>query len=113
MKKISAYEIALSALSCALATILLTVGVYSAVLLFTGYLLACASLMLPLAKKKLRRLRFVVYRNRYFVPDLQRFKIFRPASVYYVFRASPACERVAAQDKNQPLAGLRNQSAVV
>lgn len=51
MKKISAYEIALSALSCALATILLTVGVYSAVLLFTGYLLACASLMLPLAKK--------------------------------------------------------------
>lgn len=51
MKKISAYEIALSALSCALATILLTVGVYSAVLLFTGYLLACVALMLPLAKK--------------------------------------------------------------
>ena len=51
MKKISAYEIALSALSCALATILLTVGVYSAVLLFTGYLLASIALMLPLAKK--------------------------------------------------------------
>ena len=51
MKKISAYEIALSALSCALATICLTIGVYSAVLLFTGYLLACIALMLPLAKK--------------------------------------------------------------
>ena len=51
MKKISAYEIALSALACAIATICLTIGVYSAVLLFTGYLLACVALMLPLAKK--------------------------------------------------------------
>ena len=51
MKKISAYEIALSALSCAFATIALTVGVYSAVLLFTGYLLGCIALMMPLAKK--------------------------------------------------------------
>ncbi len=51
MKKISAYEIALSALACAVATLMLTVGVYSAVLLFTGYLLSCIALMLPLAKK--------------------------------------------------------------
>ena len=51
MKKISAYEIALSALACAIATIALTIGVYSAVLLFTGYLLAGIALMLPLAKK--------------------------------------------------------------
>ena len=51
MKKISAYEIALSALSCAFATLFLTIGVYSAVLLFTGYLLACVALMLPLARK--------------------------------------------------------------
>ncbi len=51
MKKISAYEIALSALSCALATIMLTVGIYSALLLFTGYLFGCVALMLPLAKK--------------------------------------------------------------
>ena len=51
MKKISSYEIALSALACAIATIFLTIGVYSAVLLFTGYLLACIALMLPLAKK--------------------------------------------------------------
>ncbi len=51
MKKISAYEIALSALSCALATIMLTVGTYSAVLLFTGYLFGCIALMMPLAKK--------------------------------------------------------------
>lgn len=51
MKKISAYEIALSALACALATLLLTIGVYSTILLFTGYLFACIALMLPLAKK--------------------------------------------------------------
>ena len=51
MKKISAYEIALSALACAFATIMLTVGMYSAVMLFTGYLLGCIALMMPLAKK--------------------------------------------------------------
>ncbi len=51
MKKISAYEIALSALATAVATVLMTVGVYSSVLLFTGYLFACIALMLPLAKK--------------------------------------------------------------
>ena len=51
MKKITAYEIALSALSCALATIFLTVGVYSSILLFTGYMCSCVALMLPLSKK--------------------------------------------------------------
>ncbi|MBQ8685299.1 MAG: hypothetical protein IJ514_03905 [Clostridia bacterium] len=51
MKKISSYEIALSALATAIATIFLTVGVYSEVLLFTGYLLSCVALMLPLAKQ--------------------------------------------------------------
>ena len=51
MRKISAYEIALSALACAIATIFLVVGVYSTILLFTGYLFACIALMLPLAKK--------------------------------------------------------------
>ena len=51
MKKISAYEIALSALSCAMATISLTLGVYSTFLLFTGYLFSCIALMLPLAKQ--------------------------------------------------------------
>lgn len=51
MKKISAYEVALSALACALATIMLTVGMYSAILLFTGYLFGCIALMMPLAKK--------------------------------------------------------------
>lgn len=51
MKKISAYEIALSALACALATIFMTVGVYSEILLFTGYLFASIALMLPLSKK--------------------------------------------------------------
>ena len=51
MKKISAYEIALSALACAIATIFLTIGVYSELLLATGYLMAGIALMLPLAKK--------------------------------------------------------------
>lgn len=50
MRKISAYEIALSALSCAIATLMLLIGTYSAILLFTGYLLACIALMMPLAK---------------------------------------------------------------
>ena len=54
MKKISSYEIALSALSCAVATILLTVGVYSELLLFTGYLFSSIALMLPLAKQSYR-----------------------------------------------------------
>ena len=54
MKKISSHEIALSALSCAIATIFLTVGIYSAVLLFTGYLFAGIALMMPLAKRSYR-----------------------------------------------------------
>lgn len=54
MKKITSYEIALSALACAAATILLTVGVYSELLLFTGYLFSCIALMLPLAKQSYR-----------------------------------------------------------
>ena len=51
MRKISAYEIALSALACALSTTILVLGVYSDILVFTGYLLASITLMLPLAKK--------------------------------------------------------------
>lgn len=51
MKKITAYEIALSALACAVATLVLSIGVYSEILLFTGYLFAGIALMLPLAKK--------------------------------------------------------------
>ncbi len=51
MRKITSYEIALSALSCAVATLLLTIGIYAEILLFTGYLLGCIALMLPLAKQ--------------------------------------------------------------
>lgn len=54
MRKITSHEIALSALACALATIFLTIGVYSEVLLFTGYLLSSVALMLPLAKQSMR-----------------------------------------------------------
>ena len=54
MKKFTSYEIALSALACAIATVFLTVGVYSEVLLFTGYLLSCVALMLPLSKQSFR-----------------------------------------------------------
>ncbi len=54
MRKITSYEIALSALSCALSTILLVVGVYSEILLFTAYLFGCIALMLPLSKNSYR-----------------------------------------------------------
>ena len=54
MKRLTSYESALSALSCAIATLLLTVGVYSEILLFTGYLFGSVALMLPLAKKSYR-----------------------------------------------------------
>ena len=49
MKKFSASELSLSALSCALVVIFLTVGSYSEILLFTGYLFAGIALMLPLS----------------------------------------------------------------
>ena len=51
MKKITSQQIALSGLACALSTIFLTIGVYSEILLFTGYLFSCIALMLPLAKQ--------------------------------------------------------------
>ncbi|MBQ7924301.1 MAG: hypothetical protein IJ329_03240 [Clostridia bacterium] len=54
MKKISAYEIALSALACALATLFLTLGVYSGFFLFTAYLAASIALMLPLCQQSWR-----------------------------------------------------------
>ncbi|MBE7085367.1 MAG: hypothetical protein E7368_04875 [Clostridiales bacterium] len=54
MRKVSASEIALSALSCALATTFLTVGVYSGVLVFTAYLAGSIVLMLPLCQKSWR-----------------------------------------------------------
>ncbi len=50
MKKITAYEIALSALSTALATLFMTVGVYSGFFLFTAYIAASIALMLPLCE---------------------------------------------------------------
>lgn len=54
MRKITAHEIALSALACAGATICLTIGVYSEILLFTGYLFGSILLMMPLAKQSFR-----------------------------------------------------------
>ncbi len=53
-KKISAYEIALSAMACALATLCMTIGVYTEIFLFTGYLLGAVALMMPLAKQSYR-----------------------------------------------------------
>lgn len=73
MKKISAHEIALSALSCAVATLLLTVGMYSEILLFTGYLFGGIALMMPLAKKSYRG-----YLLSYFATCILTF-IFTPA----------------------------------
>ena len=54
MKKISAYEIALAALACALSTLFLTLGVYSGFFLFTAYLAASIALMLPLCQQSWR-----------------------------------------------------------
>lgn len=45
------FEIALSAISCAVAVIFLMLGFWSDVLLATGYVLGIAALMLPLAKR--------------------------------------------------------------
>ncbi len=51
MKRSSrAFEIALSALSCAVAAVALTVGSYVDFLLMAGYLLAVFALMVPLSK---------------------------------------------------------------
>lgn len=49
-KKIPAFEIALSAVACALATIFLSLGVLNNFLLATGYIVACFAMMLPLSK---------------------------------------------------------------
>jgi hypothetical protein len=54
MKRITAHEVALSALSCAIATVFLTLGIYSDVFVFTGYMAASIALMLPLAIKSYR-----------------------------------------------------------
>lgn len=54
MKKSASYEIALSALSCAFATIALTVGLYVDFLLAAGYVLAIFALMIPLSKGYVR-----------------------------------------------------------
>ena len=51
MKRVTAYEIALSALACALATLVLTVTISVDFLVATGYLFAGIALMLPLAKR--------------------------------------------------------------
>lgn len=58
MKKLNSYEIALSAMAAAIATVFLTIGVYSEILLFSGYLFACIALMLPLSKGSLRSYTF-------------------------------------------------------
>ena len=51
MKKISTYDLALSALACAFAVLFQVIGAYSDILLFTGYLLSAVALTLPLARK--------------------------------------------------------------
>lgn len=54
MKKKSnskSFEIALSAISCALSTIFLSLGVLNSYLLTFGYLAACVALCLPLTRK--------------------------------------------------------------
>ncbi|MCD8307535.1 MAG: hypothetical protein LUD51_04855 [Clostridia bacterium] len=50
-KRASSFEIALSAISCAVAAGFLALGVLSGVLLATGYFIGVIALMLPLAKR--------------------------------------------------------------
>lgn len=45
------FEIALSSISCAVAVVVLLVGLWSNVLLYSGYLLAMIALMVPLSKQ--------------------------------------------------------------
>ena len=45
------FEIALSAISCAVAVVCLLVGLWSNILLYSGYLLAMFALMVPLSKQ--------------------------------------------------------------
>lgn len=51
MRKITSRELALSSLSAAIASIALAVGTLYSPLLFTGYLVSCVALMLPLTEK--------------------------------------------------------------
>lgn len=54
MKKRSnskSFEIALSAISCAIATLFLSLGILNSYLLTFGYLMACIALCLPLTKR--------------------------------------------------------------
>lgn len=51
MRKIKSFEIALSAIAAAIATLFLSLGIYNVALLATGYLLGCFALMLPLARE--------------------------------------------------------------
>ena len=50
MKRISAHEVALAGISTAIATLFLAVGNLTAILLFTGYMVASIALSLPLVK---------------------------------------------------------------
>lgn len=51
MRRINAHEIALAGIATAMATIFLAVGNFTAILLFTGYMVASIALSLPLSKK--------------------------------------------------------------
>ena len=52
MKRSSkSFEIALSAISCAVATVFLVLGSFSPFLLATGYIVGCFALMVPLSKE--------------------------------------------------------------
>lgn len=50
-KNSKSFEITLSAVSCAVAVIFLTLGIFNTYLLATGYFMAAVALMLPLSKQ--------------------------------------------------------------
>ncbi|MFQ7077673.1 MAG: hypothetical protein ACLRSW_06885 [Christensenellaceae bacterium] len=95
MKKISAYEIALSAVSCAIAAIALTVGTLYTPLLFTGYLFAGFALMIPLAKNCWWG-DVLAFIGASLIALVQQVQFLTPF-LYHVFRAAPAGQRFAAE----------------
>ena len=62
---------------------------------------------------KLLGVRFGVYSNVLVDVTVFFFSFLERVALYYVFRLASACQRVAVEDKNQPLGGVRNQGAVV
>jgi len=115
MKKYShSFEIALSAISCAVAVVLLLVGFWSNILLASGYLFAMVALMVPLSKQfykggVLAYLGTVYSCNRYG----RGCTVLGSGSVYNVFRAPSLNKLVAGKIRNKQMDRACRQNCLV